>query len=195
MSDNKTRNDELDSDELDLSSVPGVRNDAAIDFDAAHASGEPLTRDEELESMRRDVEEANKRVLMAQADSENFRKRMRRDYEDQLRFASLPLINDILQVRDNLNRAADAAGASESVQSLRDGVSMVAKQLDDTLAKYGVKPVDDSGEFDPNIHEAISQMPSPEHAAGQIAHVAVTGYMLHERVIRPSQVVVSTGSP
>lgn len=172
--------------------------DAALEShepDPTSETSPPMTRDEELESMRREVEEANKRVLMSQAESENFRKRMRRDLDDQLKFASLNLIGDILQVRDNLVRAIDAAQGSGSVDSLRDGVAMVAKQLDDALGKYGVTKIDDSGDFDPNIHEAISQMPSAEHEPGKIAHVAVTGFMLHDRVIRPSQVVVSTGAP
>ncbi len=183
------------ADELDIETEIESGLDSAVDFDAAHASAEPLTRDEEMESMRRDVDEANKRVLMAQADSENFRKRMRRDYEDQLKYASLSLVKDILQVRDNMHRAIEASEGAGGVESLRDGVAIVAKQLDDTLAKYGVKAIDDSGEFDPNVHEAISQMPSPNHAPGAIAHVAVPGFMMHDRVVRPSQVVVSTGSP
>ena len=71
---------------------------------------------------------------------------------------------------------------------------MVAKQLDDVFGKHGIVEIPAEGEeFDPNVHEAISQMPSEEHASGQIAHVATPGFKLHERVVRPSQVVVSTG--
>ncbi len=193
---------EHNADELDLESKADremeTELDSVLDFDAAHASSsaEPITRDEQMEAMRRQVDDANKRVLMAQADSENFRKRMRRDYEDQLKYASLALVKDVLQVRDNMNRAIEAsAGGAGGVDSLSDGVAICVKQLDDTLAKYGVTAIDDSGEFDPNVHEAISQMPSPQHDAGAIAHVAVPGFMMHERVVRPSQVVVSTGKP
>lgn len=181
----------------DPTQAEAARADSAArdTFEAGEVESEPLSRDEEMDALRREAEEARDREARAHAELENFRKRMRRDYEDQLRFASLALINDILEVRDNLNRAIDAAQSTGAVDSLREGVAMVAKQLDDTLGKYGVKKIDDSGEFDPHVHEAISQMPSPEHAAGHIAHVAVTGYMLHDRVVRPSQVVVSTGSP
>lgn len=151
------------------------------------------TRDEEMERLRKTADEADKRVLMAQAEAENFRKRMRRDFEDQLKYASVDLVNDMLQVRDNLLRAIEAAGDSAEVSGLREGVSMVAKQFDDALGKHGIKPIPAEGElFDPNYHEAISQMPgnAPE---GTVAHVAVTGFQMHDRVIRPSQVVVSTG--
>lgn len=162
---------------------------------AADAEFHHETRDEELERLRQEVETANRHALQAQAEAENFRKRMRRDFEDQIKFASLPLIGDILQVRDNLFRAVDAAGSAASVEGLRDGVAMCAKQLDDVLAKYGVKEIPTAGQpFDPNVHEAISQMPSAEHESGVVAHVALPGFQLHERVIRPSQVVVSTGA-
>jgi len=154
----------------------------------------PETRDEEIERLRGAAEQAKKDVLMAQADAENFRKRMRRDAEEQLRFASLPLIADILEVRDNLLRALTAAENVADSDGLTEGVAMVAKQLDDTLAKYSVEEIPALGEaFDPNSHEAISQMPSDEHASGSVMHVAQTGFRMHDRVVRPSQVVVSSG--
>tara|TARA_R110002049_G_scaffold72490_1_gene187013 strand:+ start:130473 stop:131063 length:591 start_codon:yes stop_codon:yes gene_type:complete len=156
---------------------------------------QPETRDQEMERLRATADEADKRVLMAQAEAENFRKRMRRDFEDQVKFAPLPLVAEILDVRDNLNRAVEAAADTDDSAALRDGVAMVVKQLDDTLRKHGVREIPAQGElFDPNFHEAISQMPSPEFAAGTVAHVAVTGFQMHDRVVRPSQVVVSTGS-
>ncbi|MEM6363698.1 MAG: nucleotide exchange factor GrpE [Planctomycetota bacterium] len=183
--------------------------DATVDFesggdavsDASDASSTEVveeTRDEEMERLRAEVDDANKRMLQAQAEAENFRKRMRRDYEDQLKFASLPLVTDLLQVRDNLHRAIDAANTDggETSAGLTEGVAMVAKQLDDTLAKFHITPIPAEGEtFDPNIHEAISQMPHPEIESGQVAHVATIGYQMHDRVIRPAQVVVSTGTP
>ncbi len=156
------------------------------------------TRDEAMERLRGEVDDANNRVLMSQADLENFRKRMRRDMEDQIRFAALPVVADILEVRDNLVRAIEAvvtAGSeTKAGDGLREGVQMLVKQFDNTLAKHGIKPIQSIGEvFDPNFHQAITQMPSAEHPAGSIAHEAVTGFQMHGRVVRPSQVIVSTG--
>ena len=169
--------------------------DAAIDHGLDIETGVSETRDEEMERLRQTAGEADKRVLMAQADAENFRKRMRRDYEDQLKYAAVPVITDVLQVRDNLLRAIDAAGDMPEIAGLKEGVAMVVKQLDDALVKHGVQKIPAEGElFDPNYHEAISQMPS-DAPEGMIAHVATTGFQMHERVIRPSQVVVSTGQP
>ncbi|MGB0598645.1 MAG: nucleotide exchange factor GrpE [Rubripirellula sp.] len=157
------------------------------------ASEQPETRDEEMERLRHTASEADKRVLMAQAEAENFRKRMRRDFEDQLKYAAVPMVADLLEVRDNLLRALEAADQSDQSSSLKEGVAMVAKQLADTLTKYGVREIPAEGEvFDPNFHEAISQMPG-DQPSGNVAHVALSGFMMHERVVRPSQVVVSTG--
>ena len=168
--------------------------DAALE--AEQFQEEPIaeTRDAAMDRMRAEVQEAEKRVLLAQAEAENFRKRMRRDYEDQIKFSPMAVVTDILQVRDNLIRAIEAADAGGDIAGLKEGVEMVAKQLDDALAKHSVREIPAEGElFDPNYHEAISQMPSAEHPEGTIAHVAQTGFQMYDRVIRPSQVVVSTG--
>jgi molecular chaperone GrpE len=168
-------------------------------FDEAFA-GQAVeeTRDEEMDRLRSEAEDANNRVLMAQADLENFRKRMRRDVEDQIRFAAIPVVADLLQVRDNLVRAIEAAAVADSQATsndgLRDGVTMLVKQFDDMLGKHGITPIASVGEkFDPNFHQAIAQMPNAEFPAGTIAHEAVRGFQMHGRVIRPSQVLVSTG--
>jgi molecular chaperone GrpE len=165
------------------------------DAEASQASAAPVTetRDEEMERLRTTADEADKRVLLAQAEAENTRKRVRRDFEDRLKFAAVPLIIDLLEVRDNLLRAIEASQTSEDTAGLQEGVAMVAKQLDDTFAKHGVREIPAEGElFDPNFHEAISQMPS-EQAAGIVTHVAASGFQMHDRVVRPSQVVVSSG--
>lgn len=168
--------------------------DAVLEATQEPAEDSP---DAELSRMKHEVELANQRVLLAQAELENFRKRTRKDYEDQLRFAALPLVEDLLQVRDNLMRALEAAGSSTgSVESLQAGVNLVAKQLDDIFAKHGIRPIPSIGEaFDPNYHQAIAQAPSETHGPGTIAIEATTGFQMHGRVVRPSQVVVSTGKP
>ncbi len=168
---------------------------AAAQEGEAEQPSEPETRDEEMERLRGEVLIAEKKVLQAQAEAENFRKRMRRDLEDQLRFAALPLVEDILSVRDNLLRGLEAAETNADSAGLKEGVAMVAKQLDDALAKHSVEQIStEDATFDPNLHEAISQMPSEEHPSGSIMHVAQTGFKMHDRVIRPTQVVVSSGS-
>lgn len=176
--------------------VDAVLGDADADL-AAESAAEPESVDKAVSRMQREVELAHQRVLLAQAELENFRKRTRKDYEDQLRFAALPMVEDLLQVRDNLARALEAAEASSAtIEGLRDGVGMVAKQLDGILNKHGIHPIPAVGEsFDPNFHQAIAQAPSAEHQPGIVAIEAATGFQMHGRVVRPSQVVVSTGKP
>jgi molecular chaperone GrpE len=139
---------------------------------------------------------AEAEVLRGRAEMENYRKRMQRDADQQLKFANVPIVRDLLDVIDNLNRAIEAARGDETnTKALIDGVQMVSQQFNDALAKHACKPIQAVGtQFDPNIHQAIAQMPSQDVPAGTVAMEVAVGYMLHDRVIRPAQVIVSTGS-
>jgi len=173
--------------------------DAAFQETGSQPAASAETADpagDEVDALKTRLEHADREVLIAQAELENFRKRSRRESENQLRYAIVPLVQDILQVRDNLRRALQSSGSEEqgSLSGLQEGVAMVAKMLDDTLSKHGCHPIEAIGHpFDPNYHEAISQIPSDDYPSGTVAHEAVTGFVLHDRVVRPSQVVVSTG--
>ena len=162
-------------------------NEAAAELDEV---SEPPSNDARVAA-------AEAEVLRTRAELENFRKRMQRDLEQQVKYANMPLMRELLDVVDNLNRALAAANQDESgsdAGALSKGVQMVTEQLVATLGKFGCKAVDSVGtEFDPNIHEAISQMPSEEHPAGTVAQEVAVGYVLHDRVVRPSNVIVSTG--
>jgi molecular chaperone GrpE len=151
--------------------------------------------DERLEDMARKLKAAETEVLKSHAEAENFRKRLQRDSEQQLRYANMPLVRDMLDVIDNLKRATDAAtGESGNTTALLNGVQMVTQQLTNILNKFACQPIESVGKpFDPNFHEAIAQMPSEEVPAGSVLQEVAVGYMLHDRVIRPSQVIVSTG--
>ena len=95
---------------------------------------------------------------------------------------------------DNIDRAIEAAETASDPASLLQGFKMVHQQLLDALRQHGVEPMSVLGApFDPELHEAIAQGPSDEHEAGTVSQVGRKGYRLHERVIRPAQVVVSTG--
>jgi molecular chaperone GrpE len=139
---------------------------------------------------------ANDRLLRTQAELENYRKRARRDLEAERRYAAAPLIRDLLSVLDNLDLAVGAAEKSDNAAGLLEGVKMVAAQMQSVLEQHHCRRIDAVGQqFDPHLHEAVAQAPSEEHSAGQITLVARDGYQLHDRVIRPSQVYVSSGSP
>jgi len=151
------------------------------------------------ESSGDELAEAKAQLLRMQAELDNARKRWRRDAEQQVRYASTSLLRDLLEVSDNLKRAIEsgsgesaAAGASSA---LLDGVKMVQQQFQSAIAKHHCEPIDALGQpFDPNLHEALAQAPSGDVPAGHVMFESVVGYRLHDRVIRPSQVIVSTGS-
>ncbi len=168
-------------------------NDEAIGaLDEAGTAGEPV---DELSLLRSKLNAAEQEVLRSRAEMENFRKRMQRDADQQLKYAYAPVVRDLLDVIDNLNRAIGASKGDETnSKALVEGVQMVSQQFTDVLAKHGCKAIVALGaDFDPNIHQAIAQMPSAEFAAGKVAQEVAVGFMLHERVIRPAQVIVSTG--
>ena len=142
------------------------------------------------------VAELNDRNLRLQAEMENLRQRTAREIRDERRYAAMPLVRDILDVVDNVDRAIQAAEQTADAESVLEGLRLVAQQLQGTLAKHNCKSIDAIGEpFDPNLHEAIQQMPSAEQPAGNVSLVTQVGYQLHDRVARPSQVIVSTGTP
>ena len=93
-----------------------------------------------------------------------------------------------------MDRAVEAAEKTHDVDSLLAGVKMVASQFIEALGKHDCQPIPALHEhFDPHLHHAISQMPSEEHSPGTITHVAQAGFQLHERVVRPSQVIIAAG--
>jgi molecular chaperone GrpE len=138
---------------------------------------------------------ANDRALRCQAELDNYRKRASRDLQDQLRYAELPLMRDLLPVLDNIQRAIEAAEKSSEGGGLLDGVKLVAQQLQDVLARHHCVKIEAlHAPFDPHSHQAILQQPSREHPANTVILVTQEGYRLHDRVVRPSQVIVSTNS-
>jgi len=147
-----------------------------------------------VDLLEQQLVDLRERELKAQAELENFRKRLLRDTEQQLKYAMLPFVRDLVEVVDNLNRATEAATSEGGTDGLVNGVKLVQAQFNQVLAKYSCKPIVSVGQmFDPNFHQAIAQQPSKEHAAGIVMFETSLGYVMHDRVVRPSMVIVSTG--
>ena len=145
-----------------------------------------------VEQLRAEAAEANDRALRAHAELENFRKRARRDADDERKYANLPLLRDLLPVLDNLTRALEAGEKTHDAGTLIEGVKLVSQQLDNVFGNYQCKRIPALGQpFDPNVHQAIAQQPSADHPPGTVLLEAQSGYQLHDRVLRPSQVIVS----
>lgn len=183
------------------SNPPVTSQDLSPGPSAGSASGSEevftqLAAEVALQQLQQQLEEANERALRAQAELENFRKRTRREMEEERRYAALNLVRDFLNVADNLQRAIAAADRSAVGDPFLDGVKMVALQLNSYLEQNHCQSIATVGSaFDPNLHEAIAQEPSVQYPAGTVTRETRSGYKLHDRVVRPAQVMVSSGAP
>ena len=147
----------------------------------------------EVQKLREELAAAKDRELRAHAEFENVRKRMAREIEDHRRYASLPLLRDLLPVLDNVDRAIEAGEKNADAAALLEGFKMVSQQLGEVLNRHHCTRIEAlHTPFDPNVHHAVMQQPSEEHPANTVLMVTQNGYQLHDRVVRPSQVIVST---
>ncbi len=131
-------------------------------------------------------------MLRMQADVENIRKRLIREHEKSRRLTLERFINDLLPVRDSLERGLAAAGQTTTVEALKEGKQLIMKMLTKVMGDHGLQTIDPGGEpFDPQLHEAVTMLPSQDHDENTVIDVLEKGYRLHDRLIRPAKVVVS----
>jgi len=146
----------------------------------------------EVEKQKEEAQKNYEQYLRALAESDNTRKRMQRDKEEYMKFASLPLIKKLLPVVDDLERAMQAAGSSQDYEVLSKGVEMINRRLQDIIREQEVLVIETAGQlFDPQFHQALVVEESPEHEENTILEEMQKGYTMHGRVIRPSLVKVS----
>ena len=132
--------------------------------------------------------------LRLQADFDNYRKRVLREKEDIYKRANRDIMEELLPVIDHIELAFTSAGESHQHDPVVEGFRLVADQLMGVLSKFGLVPIEAAEqEFDPNVHEAILHMPSDDVAENFFVSQARGGYKLGERLLRASQVVVSSG--
>jgi molecular chaperone GrpE len=163
---------------------------------------------EELEKLQAEVEAARDRMLRMAAEFENYKKRAEREKNEFMKYIATEFVADLLPIMDNLERAIDATSPplsgqgwvgnenAQNFESLREGVKLIYKQLQDVLTRRGVIQIETVGKpFDPNVHEAVMQAPSDKYPENIVAAEFQKGYMLYDRVIRASMVSVSAGNP
>ncbi len=185
-------NDKLE-DTVEQPAPEGVRDD---DPDATQEVVDPQA---ELERLKEELAEAQskadeywQRVLRAQADQDNTRKRAERDVQNAHKYALEKFVNDLLPVVDSLEMGLLAAVEDASAEKIREGTELTLKMLLDVLKKYGVEAVDPVGEsFDPELHQAMSMQPSSDVPPNTVTAVMQKGYTLNDRLIRPAMVMVS----
>jgi len=157
-----------------------------------------LTTESEIEALRAERDDFRDRFMRALADAENTRKRGERDRREAEQYGSTRLARDLLPVFDNLNRALAAATDEQkaAAAALFDGVQLTLRELTNVMTRHGMKPITPKvGDmFDPQNHEAMFEAPLPGTKAGQIIQVMTEGFMLHDRLLRPAQVGVSSNT-
>ncbi len=172
---------------------PGVFDPDADSIDAAvEESSSDAAAEQEVQQLTAQLADARDKMLRAQAELDNYRKRARRELEDERRYAEIYLLRDLLPVIDNVSRAIDAAEKQAEAASLLEGFKLTRQQLTGVLDRHQCKEIAAQGEpFDPALHEALMQQPSADLPDGSVLGVLQPGYQLHDRVVRPAQVIVS----
>lgn len=159
---------------------------------------EVISDDAELEALRTERDELRDKFMRVLADAENSRKRAERDRKEAEMYGGTRLARDLLPVYDNLNRAIQAIPEESRAASaaLIEGVELTLRELTNVMTKHGVTPISPAvGDlFDPQLHQAMFEAPLPGTKAGQIIQVATEGFLLHDRLLRPAQVGVSSNT-
>jgi molecular chaperone GrpE len=182
--------------------------DTAADPEAQGAEG-GLSLNEQakiaglVESLARENAEHKDRLLRTLAEMENLRKRTDREVSDMRQYGIASFARDVLAVADNMERALEALDgelretANPGVKALLDGVELTERELLKVLDKHGVKQYEPKkgDKFDPNLHQAMYELPDPSQPAGTVAQVVQPGYMIGERMLRPALVGVAKGGP
>lgn len=161
--------------------VPGIEN-----------LEESLAEDDETEKLREELGEAKDKYLRLMAEFENFKRRNAKERIELVQTAGKDIVQSLLDVIDDSNRAAKQLETSDDIAVIKEGISLVFNKLHHTLQQKGLRAMDSIGEeFNPDIHEAITEIPAPsEDMVGKIIDVVQPGYYLNDKLIRYAKVVV-----
>jgi molecular chaperone GrpE len=147
---------------------------------------------QEVESLKKQVEESLDKAIRAHAELDNVRKRSLRDVEHAHKYGLDKFVNELLPVIDSLELGINAAESDDEQHHLKEGMNLTLKMFRDALEKFGVKEIESEGEkFDPEKHEAVSMQELEGAKSGTVATVLQKGYTLNDRLIRPAMVIVA----
>jgi molecular chaperone GrpE len=177
-----------------ISDEPKSLDDLAAEADAEEQAHNDLIA--ELDALRAERDELKDRFVRALAETENVRKRAERDRKEAENYGGSKLARDLLPVYDNLRRALDAVTPEqrESNAALLEGIDLTLRELVNVFSRHGITVIAPQvgDRFDPAVHQAMFEAPVPGTRAGDIIQVATEGFLLHDRLLRPAQVGVSS---
>lgn len=194
MAKKKSKAEKVETPEVEAPETQVVEEEIVV---AADSEEGELSLEDQVEQLQAELEIAKEDRLRAIADQENARRRTQREIENSRKYACEPLARNLLAVIDNLNRALEAVPAEKAetdtdLKNLRVGVEMTAKEFEQAFAKVGIEkisPIDEP--FDPNLHQAMFEVPDPDSEPGIVKNVVAHGYKLHDRLLRAAMVGVS----
>jgi molecular chaperone GrpE len=179
-----------------------VMQDATHDENQPSQTGENRPEDlqQRLAALTAERDEAKDQALRALAEAENTRRRVERERAEALKYATVPLLRELVKVADHLGRALaampeaglDDKGPNDKMRAFRDGVALTERELLGVLEKHKAEKIEPLGQpLDPNFHEAVFEVPDPTKEPGTVVQVLETGWKLHDRLIRPARVAVA----
>lgn len=187
----------------DLDKQAAAEKAAGQTVDAGEGQRVPAPELERMQTLERENADLKDRLLRALAEMENLRRRTERELQDQRAYSVTKFATDIVGTADNLRRALDAVPKPEegeehsaAVKALVDGVELTERDLLKALERHGVRKREPVGErFDPHKDQAVFEIPDESVVSGTVLQVMQAGYMIGERVLRPTMVGVSKGGP
>ena len=178
--------------------APRDASDGTAEADLQDA---PLDEAAEIDVLRAELADTKDKMLRALAETENVRRRAQRDKEEASKYAVTSFARDVIAVADNFRRAIESVDAptresSDAIRNMIVGIEMTEREMLGTFERFGIKRIAAEGvRFDSNLHEAMFELEDLEKPAGTVVQVLETGYMLHDRLLRPAKVGVSKGGP
>jgi len=174
-------------------------NDGGGDGDSEKGSPDVVTTDQavprpeqEIEALKRERDDLYDRLLRKQAEFENYKKRTDREKSDFMQFASADLMKELLNVLDSFELALKNAATQTGGQTMLRGFELIYKQNQDTLARFGLKPIEAKGKtFDPHFHQAVSTQATDQAEENTVLEEMRKGYLLNGRLLRPAMVSVA----
>src|SRR5437867_2463343 len=162
-------------------------------YESVAAEPATPTEKQELENLKKERDSLFDRLLRKQAEFENYKKRMDREKSEFMQFASSELMKELLNALDSFDLAIrNAAAEGKGGENTLRGFELIYKQLQDTLTRFGLKPIEAKGKkFDPNFHQAVSTQPTKDVEENTVIEEMRKGYTLNGRLLRPAMVSVS----
>lgn len=147
---------------------------------------------EELEALKKEKEDIYQKLIRVQADFDNYKRRAKKERENDLKYKSQDVVTDLLPILDNFERALQTDTNEEAMENFVEGMNMIYRQLLSAVEKAGVEEIKAEGQpFDPNLHQAVMQDSDEEKESNTVTEVLQKGYLLKDRVIRPAMVKVN----